>query len=1185
MEVSKKDFESLVDLFDKKYNNNVLTANISTLFPPKRITENIFRNLVKTLRFSTENGGFGLEYDVNTVLRVSSTDEDIKDSLLMYGLENIKKLWLFDLIPNEMKIVQDETGDGYGLVDYSVEICESIRKETDPKLVEKLSDNDVFKRFSYENQIEFLTPDAKHLILFIEKQQSMGKTFRSSMTLLKNKEYEIKLVRDFIRFPKDKIEDEIENYLQNLSFVLGLIQDSSLVVGKKEIGSVYTQYSLLAGKSMPLGFKDYIGVEPVYMSRKNGRVSKEIISVLENYGVRYNVVGENCLLIVIENNDDSELNGGLYLYSQNLQVRRLNGLEPDFGRSIFDCTYVADKNMLVINDCLFHNGKDMRTTHFVYPKGSRDNLSRIDVVLKFIKSLGMNKIADIEYDTRIIRNSVKFGSGPDIFDKSSELINTVNEFPVKVDGLVYVPIRDHVPTKGGLWESMLMWKEPSNLTIPFLVHFEKNPDTEEDVRYPFTQHRPDGFMEVKQYKILNLSVSGQRESFNKMTRKYYKMTTAVPFAPTFPLINGIDVDSIHKAKIVVNDKDQAEIEPGVEIIDGMIVEFAYSPELEGKSDMLWIPVRIRWDMMTIDYNESGYYGIEQRFANDFWRIVHFPISVKMIRDKYIEDEPIETTTSVYYSELDVRVRNLERMPYMNFHNWCIKNYLFNIASPAVRNKNSGQKGSLIDFASGRGADLFRYKTSRFKTVLGIEIVKESVDHAVDRYKKMPRPKPNVHFAWGDADKLLFPKNESAFDATGRQVMSKVLFNKYGFDAAAVMFAVHYFFESELTLRTFLQNITDTLKIGGIFFGSTFDGAKVFQLLKENRGKVSKFYNGNPFFTIEKAYTDRTFNPEKPNLGRKIYVKIESIGLTHPEYLVNFDYFIKMAKEYGLEPVEIKNFGTYYNELEESNDPQCDKFSGMSEEEKLFSFLNNMFVFRKIQNASDSVFQRLMDLRKKEGKKEVKEDIKEIEIDEALSQGYSADIVSEEVKDKTEDEEYDEKVEDYDETKQLDDETDIADEIIEERQDSSFQTELDETFDDSIKEDKTLEKSMTENSDLSSASESKSVKMRVIRKKDKKQTGGIGILDSNENSQVSISKTNVKKSRKPTSSKINGNIKTVFIDVPDEKSLMTQAGGVVVGNPTADQSRPYLASYGHFQVEEISTPVKSSDSNVKTIIIS
>lgn len=1174
MEVSKKDFESLIDLFDKKVGNHLLTASIVPLFPPKKITENVFRNLVQMMKYSPENGGFGLPFDTTTLLKVESTDEGQKDKLLLFNQEDIKKLWLFNSVPSGMKILQEEKGNGFGMVDYSVEIEETIRKDVEPELVAMVNDDEKYKKFSYENQIEFLSQDGKHIILFVEKQSSMGKTLRSSLTLLKEREYEIRLVRDFVRFPMDEIDKEIESYLENLSFILGLTQDSTMVVSKSEMSRVYTQYSLLVGKSMPLTFKDYIGVEPVIMSRKNGRQSSDVINVLENYGVRYNVMGENCLLMVVENKDDNEMNGGLYLYSRNQHIRRLSGLEPDFGRSIFECSYVAEKNMVVVNDCLFHKGKDMRTTHFIYPKGSKDNLSRVDVVLKFMKSLGMNKVADEEYETKIIRNSVKFGSGADIFEKSLELINTGGEFPAKVDGLVYIPIRDHIPLKGGNWEALLLWKEPSLLTVPFLVQFEKNPDTGEDVRYPFTQTRPDGFLEVKQYKVLNLFTTGQKDEFNRITRKYYKSLTAVPFRPTFPIINGIDVETIHKAKVVVNEKDQAEIELGVDIMDGMIVEFGYMPELEGKSDLLWVPFKIRWDLMAIGYNESEFYGVDQKLADDFWRIVHYPISVKMIRDKYVDDEPIASSLagkSSYYSELDVRTRNFERMPYMNFHNWCVKGYLFNRASPAIIDKNGGQKGSLVDFASGRGADLGRYKSSRFKTVLGIEIVKESVDHAVDRYKRMPRPKPNVHFAWGDADKLLFPKNESAFDATGRIVMSKVLLNKFGFDAATVMFAIHYFFENELTLRTFLQNVTDTLKIGGIFFGTTFDGAKVFNLLKENKGKVQKFYKGEPFFMIEKAYTDRVFNPEKPNLGRKIYVKIESIGITHPEYLVNFDFFIKIAKEYGLEVVEIKNFGTLYDDLESVNDPQCKNFEGMSEEEKLFSFLNNMFIFRKVQNASDSVFQRLMDLRKKESSQELKEQIKQVEFDEASGEGYSSGIVEEEVEEEKEDEEYEKEVESFDKSESKYEEENEEDEKIDEIQEEAFNTELDETFkDEPTVKSVIIPDNLSSNVDETpidetisqSNSSGKTIKMKIIRKKDKKQVGG-------ENSSIS--------SRK---SKKSSNIKSVFIDVPD-----VQVGGVPVCNPTADQERPYLAPYGHFNVEEAPTPAGSSDPNVKTIIIS
>ena len=46
------------------------------------------------------------------------------------------------------------------------------------------------------------------------KQQANGKNLRSSLALLKDKEYEIRVVRDFIRFEKDEIEGEIESFLE-----------------------------------------------------------------------------------------------------------------------------------------------------------------------------------------------------------------------------------------------------------------------------------------------------------------------------------------------------------------------------------------------------------------------------------------------------------------------------------------------------------------------------------------------------------------------------------------------------------------------------------------------------------------------------------------------------------------------------------------------------------------------------------------------------------------------------------------------------------------------------------------------------------------------------------------------------------------------------------------------------------
>ena len=115
-----------------------------------------------------------------------------------------------------------------------------------------------------------------------------------------------------------------------------------------------------------------------------------------------------------------------------------------------------------------------------------------------------------------------------------------------------------------------------------------------------------------------------------------------------------------------------------------------------------------------------------------------------------------------------------------------------------------------------------------------------------------------------------------------------------------------------------------------------------------------------------------FAPDKPMYGKKIKVFVESIGVVHEEYLVNFEYFIQLMTEYGFEKVEVKGFGDLYNDMEKNNKYNKNALN-LSDVEKEFSFLNNAFVFRKAEQAPDFLYEKLNKLIKKDDKKKKKEE--------------------------------------------------------------------------------------------------------------------------------------------------------------------------------------------------------------------
>ena len=147
-----------------------------------------------------------------------------------------------------------------------------------------------------------------------------------------------------------------------------------------------------------------------------------------------------------------------------------------------------------------------------------------------------------------------------------------------------------------------------------------------------------------------------------------------------------------------------------------------------------------------------------------------------------------------------------------------------------------------------------------------------------------------------------------------------------------------FFKNTTSLDNFLNNVSKSLKSGGRFIGTCFDGKKVFEKLN-----YQIFVRFSKLQTITKLYNQLELLDNDTSLGYEIEVFNESIGATIKEYLVNFDYLAQKVKNYNMELIELKNFSEIFGEIGKKDYGEARK---MSEELKEYSFFNNAFVFEK-----------------------------------------------------------------------------------------------------------------------------------------------------------------------------------------------------------------------------------------------
>ena len=182
--------------------------------------------------------------------------------------------------------------------------------------------------------------------------------------------------------------------------------------------------------------------------------------------------------------------------------------------------------------------------------------------------------------------------------------------------------------------------------------------------------------------------------------------------------------------------------------------------------------------------------------------------------------------------------------------------------------------------------------------------------------------------------------------------------KNGFNVTSCQFALHYFFKDKNTLQNFIINIVESTSINGLFIGTCYNGKKIFDMLNINPSKEFKDVDDNLILSINKKYDYDYFNDDISCLGYPIEIFQDSINKSTIEYLVNFDFFIRIMENYGFKlkkdvndktlKTSIDSFESIYNTI--SDAPQY-SYLNLNEYETNISFLNYYFIFEKISNVN------------------------------------------------------------------------------------------------------------------------------------------------------------------------------------------------------------------------------------------
>jgi len=222
--------------------------------------------------------------------------------------------------------------------------------------------------------------------------------------------------------------------------------------------------------------------------------------------------------------------------------------------------------------------------------------------------------------------------------------------------------------------------------------------------------------------------------------------------------------------------------------------------------------------------------------------------------------------------------------------------------------------SILDIGVGRGGDIMKWYNNGVKNAVGLDIEYAYVREAIRRYNQF-KIKNNTNYKFY----VIHPNDTFVNTLKKRNMPLK-------YDNVSCQFCLHYFASSEECLSEFLSLVSGCLEPGGHFVGTVPNGDAILSLL-----------GGKDEYSDELLFI-------KKNDDRRDSIQFSMTGtlyfgenMVSHEYLVRQDTLRNVAERHNLELVEWTSFDAFTDALP----------SDMDENTRRTSFLNNVFVFRRV----------------------------------------------------------------------------------------------------------------------------------------------------------------------------------------------------------------------------------------------
>ena len=815
---------------------------------------------------------------------------------------------------------------------------------------------------------------------------------------------------------------------KTIKIALSGLQNSNYPISFSEESGVLKNYMNMLHNGSPeksyVTSRDFIGFSSVSLEMPNItpiNPESDAANIRNPYTVTEKADGIRKLLYI---NKD----GKVYFIDVNMNVQFTGVVagNQDYHESILDGEHVLhDKYGAFINyylafDAYYVGREDIRSLALANGGGDETfDRTRIVEMHDIVTKADFQPFIGERIPLTIKEKTFYISSGPQIFKNCNTILSNVNDelFEYETDGLIFTPantgigsdrVGENLPPSKITWDKSFKWKPPEYNTVDFLVTTKKTESGEDFIGNIFEDgtNMHDN-TQLTQYKTLILRVGFSERMHGYLNpcediiqghlptkhssydRNRYK---PVPFYPTDPTPKypGYLCNVLLKRDRMNVDYMMTEDEKDT-FTDGTIVEFRY--EMDRDAGWQWIPIRVR-RKKTAEYRAGkNNFGNAYHVANSVWRSIHNPVTETMIRTgANIPSELVED--DVYYNrKSDSTITRALR----DFHNLFVKRIL--ILSVANRGD------TLIDMTVGKGGDFPKWIAAKLSFVFGMDISRDNIQNRINgacarflNYRKKWKTMPMALFVSGNsALNIRGQGNLACFTDKGKQITRAVfgegpkdeaklgagVYKQYGkgrdgFHIVSNQFSIHYFFENKTTLNGFLRNVSECCKVGGYFIGTSYDGTKVFRALESKApGESIKIMEGTrKMWEITKQYDSDTFDNNESCLGYQIDVYQESINKVFPEYLVNYDYLIRLLEQYGFAlltakeaqeigmPSSIDNFNVLFAEMKHRiksrrlRPADIGTAMDMTSDEKKVSFLNKYFIFKKIRDVNAEEVEKI-----------------------------------------------------------------------------------------------------------------------------------------------------------------------------------------------------------------------------------